>query len=265
MKMKIEEILLKIVNFNTEHIELNDVPKCYEFIKTIIPEIKNSYLGQRMVLFSNRPFDSIDTVDLMVCFHFDTVPTYDGNPKPRITKIFDEFTGLEDIDVVYGRGTVDDKPTLAILATMQEEINNSEKNIVIGITMDEETSVLGSKEIVDFFNDNDITVDNILLTEATELVPAVNCMGGVETTYNRTTNNRIEDIPMAVLLSNMSGGQYIPITPPCEGGDYKMLTNNMVICGVGKMQACHSSDEYVKVDELYEFRKRLNKLITEKF
>ena len=215
----------------------------------------------KFVLFSNCNLltETEDKEIFMICNHFDTVAPAFENFYAIMTPVEGEEEGLESW--VLGRGSVDDKPNTAIMIDLLEDIKKSNKVIIYGITFDEETEVQGAKQIVETLQELNVKPDNILLVEPTNMNPSCNCQGSIDGHYWNRLEQDENEIFLFKKLKEMNMGYSMLITPPCEAGDYKKLGSNVVVCGPGYTNLCHTSEEKIEISSLYEWKNRMKWLI----
>ena len=249
--------LLKIDSVNPSQERIN------ELIDILSDKITLPYRyykeNGKFILFSNYNLleDLSNKEVLMICNHFDTV-------SPNSENIYAIMKSEEDFGESYvlGRGSVDDKPNVAVMIDLLEEIKLANKVIIYGITFDEEYGVQGSKEIVETLKEMKVKPDNVLLVEPTNMNPSCNCHGSMcSDLWNCINDQNENEIFLFKKLKEMNMGYSLPVTPPCEAGDYKELGSNVVICGPGYMNLCHSNDERIEISSLYEWKERMKWLI----
>lgn len=254
----LEKTLLELLDIESVHPTQERV---YELINILSEKMPFPYRYQKengkFVLFSNCNLltETEGKEILMIANHFDTV-------EPSSENINCILAAQDELGEswVLGRGSVDDKANVAVMIDLLEEIKNSNKVIIYGITFDEEFDVQGAKQIVETLKEMNVKPDNILLVEPTNMNPSCNSHGSIGGHYwNKLVQDEV--IFLFKKLKEMNMGYSISITPPCESGDYKELGSNVVVCGPGYMNLCHSMNERIEVSSLYEWKERMKWII----
>lgn len=236
-----KKIFLDILGINSEYGKNKDL--LLEMIKTVFNMFHIYELPNGCVL-SNKDLISKDiemNKSLMISSHLDTVhyipPTYS-----------------EEEECIYGRGTVDDKPTFAVLSSLKTNIINAKQTVLIAFTFDEEFGMNGAKEISDFLVNIKRVPESILLAEPTELRPSINVIP--------LSDKNQKEFPLYNELLKMNLNNMMQFLPPSEAPIYKNIMNsNVVVCGPGKTNLCHDDYEKIYLWELEEWRSRLSYII----
>lgn len=126
--MKISNILEKLIEFKTVHLNYVEFDKCFNFIKEYYSDssmfIKEfCFNSDRSILISNS--EDIN-LDVLFVGHVDVVPATDDDFKPKIVE-----------NRMYGRGSFDMKGHVAVMMKLLRE-NKFKNKIGLLLTSDEE-------------------------------------------------------------------------------------------------------------------------------
>lgn len=161
--MKILTCLISInsttINNPLNYQDISRILKKNNF-KIEIFEIKNTYN-----LYSEFIHDKTkNEIDIAFIGHLDVVSP--GNKK---LWSFDPFELREKNEILYGRGAVDMKSSIAsfIQASIDFMKLNNKINLAIILTGDEETESHGAQELINYLSKNNIKINNILIGEPT--------------------------------------------------------------------------------------------------
>lgn len=102
-------------------------------------------------------------IDLLFLGHLDVVDPGEINQW----KNNDPFSLFEENNILYGRGAVDMKGSIAAFLNALSRLENLNFNIGIIIVADEEKKSLGAQKLKKFCIDNDWTINQILIGEPT--------------------------------------------------------------------------------------------------
>lgn len=164
----IEENLCKLISFRTDG-NKDEIAKLVSYMVDILEMndlvyevIKNDDGKENIVaLIGGSDFKNLKDA-ILLSGHLDVVRGEDKLFNP----IFDK-------GYVVGRGAVDMKSFIAIVLSSIKELKEIGKPIVLAITSDEETKVLGVKKILEFFRENSINFKSGIVGEPTNLAVGI--------------------------------------------------------------------------------------------
>jgi acetylornithine deacetylase len=95
----------------------------------------------------------------------------------------DPFSGAIQDGRVYGRGTVDDKASLAVILTLLEAMHQAGRtpsaNLLIAATVDEEVGATGAPALAAWIQQHGLTIDQLIVAEPTQCGPVYGHKGVV--------------------------------------------------------------------------------------
>ncbi len=160
--MNMKKILEDLIKFKTDK-NIEEIHQCICYIANILDEhqcvyeiIRNDDGKENIVaLIGRNDFYRLENA-ILLSGHLDVVGASDEMFVPSLKN-----------GRVFGRGTVDMKSFIAVVLSSIVELKKINKPIVLAISSDEETDVKGVKNILKFFDKNEIKFEGGIVGEPT--------------------------------------------------------------------------------------------------